>query len=81
MALFDAPIPGQSLTDLPKNSPWENPSELNEVADVIRHYVERIADDEVMDDLSIVFELGGDLKTVTETVMMTGSMNGTHTVE
>lgn len=78
---MQGPIPGQSLTDLPKNSPWENPSELNEVADVIRHYVERIADDEVMDDLSIVFELGGDLKTVTETVMMTGSMNGTHTVE
>tara|TARA_R100000935_G_scaffold19257_1_gene37161 strand:- start:301 stop:936 length:636 start_codon:yes stop_codon:yes gene_type:complete len=79
--LIQAPIPGQSLTDLPKNSPWEKPSELNEVSDVIRHYVDRLADDEVMDDLSVVFELGGDLKTVTETICMAGSMNGTHTVE
>ena len=79
--LIQAPIPGQSLTDLPKNSPWEKPSELNEVSDVIRHYVDRLADDEIMDDLSVVFELGGDLKTVTETICMAGSMNGTHTVE
>ena len=60
--LMQGPIPGQSLTDLPKNSPWEKPSELNEVSDVVRHYVDRLADDEVMDDLSVVFELGGDLK-------------------
>jgi len=79
--LMQGPIPGQSLTDLPKNSPWEKPSELNEVSDVVRHYVDRLADDEVMDDLSVVFELGGDLKTITETLMMTGSMNGVHTVE
>ena len=78
---MQGPIPGQSLTDLPKNSPWEKPSELNEVSDVVRHYVDRLADDEVMDDLSVVFELGGDLKTITETLMMTGSMNGVHTVE
>ena len=78
---MQGPIPGQSLTDLPKHSPWEKPSELNEVSDVVRHYVDRLADDEVMDDLSVVFELGGDLKTITETLMMTGSMNGVHTVE
>ena len=23
---FDTPIPGQSLTDTPKNYPWENPA-------------------------------------------------------
>ena len=65
--LMQGAIPGQSLTDLPKNSPWEKPSELSEVKDVVKYYVERLADDEVMDDLTVVFELGGDLQTVTET--------------
>lgn len=79
--LIQGPIPGQSLTDLPKNAPWEKPSEIAEVGDVVKHYVERLADDDIMDDLTVVFKLGGDLKTVTETIMMTGSMNGVHTVE
>ena len=79
--LIQGPIPGQSLTDLPKNAPWEKPSEIAEVGDVVKHYVERLADDDIMDDLTVVFKLGGDLKTITETIMMTGSMNGVHTVE
>lgn len=79
--LMQGAIPGQSLTDLPKNSPWEKPSELSEVKDVVKYYVERLADDEVMDDLTVVFELGGDLQTVTETICLTGSMKGMHTVE
>ena len=79
--LIQGPIPGQSLTDLPKNAPWEKPSEIAEVGDVVKHYVERLADDDIMDDLTVVFKLGGDLKTVTEAIMMTGSMNGVHTVE
>tara|TARA_R100001377_G_C3142813_1_gene93328 strand:+ start:52 stop:645 length:594 start_codon:yes stop_codon:yes gene_type:complete len=79
--LIQGPIPGQSLTDLPKNAPWEKPSEIVEVGDVVKHYIERLADDDIMDDLTVVFKLGGDLKTITETIMMTGSMNGVHTVE
>ena len=79
--LMQGAIPGQSLTDLPKNAPWEKPSELSEVKDVVKYYVERLADDELMDDLTVVFELGGDLQTVTETICLTGSMKGMHTVE
>jgi len=79
--LIQGPIPGQSLTDLPKNSPWENPAEIAEVGDVAKHYIERLADNDVMDDLTVVFKLGGDLKTVTDTIMMTGAMNGVHTVD
>ena len=35
---FDAPIPGQSLTDSPGNAPWENPpqfAKLDEAADYV----------------------------------------------
>ena len=33
--LMQGPIPGQSLTDAPKNSPWEKPSELNKIAECL----------------------------------------------
>ena len=79
--LIQAPVPGQSLTDSPRNSPWERPSELSEVKDVVSYYIERLADDDIMDDMSVLFDLGADLETVTETLQMTGAMKGVHTAE
>ena len=34
-----------------------------------------------MDDLAVTFEMGADLKTVVETMMVMGTMKGMHTVE
>ena len=30
---FDTPVPGQSLTDTPKNYPWENPARFSKLED------------------------------------------------
>ena len=60
--LIQAPIPGQSLTGTPKNVPWEKPSEIKKLEDVVNHYVEKLADQDTMDDIAILFELGADLK-------------------
>lgn len=79
--LFQAPVPGQSLTETPRNAPWERPSEFNTVEEAVKHYVGILADQEVMDDVATAFQLGADLKTLTETMMLTGSMKGLHTVE
>ena len=78
---FAAPIPGQSLTDTPKNFPWERPPEMVDPVKITEYYVKMLADDELLQDLSVVFELGGDLKTTTETLMLIGTMNGLHTTE
>lgn len=79
--LFQGPIPGQSLTDTPRNAPWERPSEYDTVEDVVKLYVNKLADQDVMDDIAVAFQLGADLKTLTETMMLSGSMKGVHTVE
>ena len=79
--LFQAPIPGQSLTDEPKNAPGENPSELSTVEEVVTHYIQKLNRDEVIDDLALIFELGGSLQEITETMMIMGTMNGLHTVD
>jgi len=81
MDQFMRPIPGQSLTDSPKNAPWERPPELVETGEVVKFYLNKLADEDVMDDLAVTFELGADLESIVETLMITGSMKGVHTVE
>jgi hypothetical protein len=78
---FAAPIPGQSLTDTPKNAPWERPPEMVDPVQIVEFYIDKMQDEELLQDLSVVFELGGDLKTLTESLMLIGTMNGLHTTE
>ena len=40
--LLQAPIPGQSLTDEPKNFPWENPADISEPNEALMYHIERI---------------------------------------
>ena len=47
---FDGPIPGQSLTAEPSNAPWEKPSKFSDPLDALEMYIERLADDEVLND-------------------------------
>ena len=43
MASFlEAPIPGQSLTDEPKNWPWENPPEMVD-PDEVTFYINQVS--------------------------------------
>lgn len=79
--MFSRPIPGQSLTDTPKNAPWERPPEIVEVGDVVKYYITRLADEDVMDDLAATFEMGADLESMVEMFMTMGVMKGMHTVE
>lgn len=78
---IQGPIPGQSLTDTPRNAPWERPAEIDTVEDTVKYYVNKLADPDVMDDLVVAFQLGADLKTMSETIVTMGSMKGMHTVE
>lgn len=79
--MFNAPIPGQSLTTEPRNNPWENPAEMSEVGDVIKYYVNKLADDEVMDDLAAVLDQDIPVKTLVLGMTRVGVMNGLHTVD
>lgn len=78
---FSVPIPGQSLTDTPKNARWERPPEMVDPVKIVEYYVKMLADEELLQDIGIVFELGGDIKSFTEAFMLLGVANGLHTVE
>lgn len=79
--MLQGPVPGQSLTDTPRNAPWERPSEFDTVEDAVKFHVNKLADPDVMDDIAVAFELGADLKTMAEMIVTMGSMKGLHTVE
>ena len=80
-SLLEAPIPGQSLTDLPNNWPWENPPDMVSPEEATKYYVNMLSDEDVMDDLSVL--LGNDmpLAPLVKTLLTTGVMNGLHSVD
>ena len=81
IAIFDQPIPGQSLTGEPKNNPWEQPAMMSSVEDVTMFYISGMAIQEVIDDLAAVCQTGLSLKPVVDTIVSTGTMNGIHSVD
>ena len=79
--LFQAPVPGQSLTDEPRNAAWENPPEIETMEEAVTYYIEKISDEDSLDDLALLFELGANVQDVTETLLIMGTMKGLHTVD
>ena len=75
------PIPGQSLTDTPGNYPWEQPPEMVEVEDVVKFYVNKLANQDVMDDLAVMFEADMPVSSFVKTLMVSGTMTGRHTLD
>jgi len=78
---FDRPIPGQSLTGEPKNNPWENPAQMSEIEDVTKFYIERLANQEVVDDIAVLCQSGIPLKPIVQSIVSSGNLRGMHTVD
>lgn len=78
---FDRPIPGQSLTDEPRNNPWEQPPEMANVEDVAKYYIERLANQDVLDDFATMCEAGVPLAPIVESTYLQGVMRGLHTLD
>jgi len=51
---FDAPIPGQSLTDTPGNYPWEHSPNVTRVEDAMMYLTERFTEGKWSVDLAIL---------------------------
>lgn len=81
MNRFDRPIPGQSLTDTPRNAPWERPPEFVEVGDVVAHYINQMADEDIMDDMAAAFNMGANVNSTVNAMIKFGTMNGLHTLQ
>ena len=78
---FDIPIPGESLTGEPRNNPWEQPPQMSDANEVAMFYLERLDNDEVLQDFGAMAQAGVSLAPIVETTYMQGVMRGLHTID
>lgn len=78
---FDRPIPGESLTGEPGNNPWEQPAQMSDVKEVAMYYLERLNNDEVINDFAAMLEAGATLAPIVETTYLQGVMRGLHSLD
>lgn len=79
--IFDRPIPGQSLTDTPRNAPYERPPEVVDPEQALQIHLDRLNDPKKMEDAMFFLEMGVDLVTLVEGLLRSAVMNGIHTVD
>jgi hypothetical protein len=78
---LDAPVPGQSLTTTPRNSPWESPPLFDTAEETLGFYLDKLDDNEFIDDLFFTFEQGMPISAVVEGMTSIGVMEGYHTFD
>ena len=78
---LEGPIPGQSLTSTPRQYKWERPPQMADYEEVTKYYINKLADQDVMDDLSVLFDGGMPIGPFVETLLTTGVSEGMHTVD
>ena len=74
-------LPGQSLTAEPKNAPYENPPEMTNPDDAVMWHLERLTEEDRMEALFDILELGMDVVTITEGLLRGAVMEGRHSVD
>ncbi|MDB4006664.1 hypothetical protein N9465_00330 [Gammaproteobacteria bacterium] len=81
MALFDAPIPGQSLTSEPRNAPFERPPEIVNPEEALMVHLERLNDVDKMEAVVFAVDLGIDVQTITKGILRSAVMEGIHSID
>jgi hypothetical protein len=81
MRTFDAPIPGQSLTDTPKNAPYERPPEIVDPIEAIDTHIAKLNEDGAMEDVLYFLEMGVDLKTMVQGILRSAVVSGIHSID
>jgi hypothetical protein len=81
MELLKAPIPGQSLTDEPKNYPWENPPEITDPEEAIAMHMSKFNDPEVIDNMLDLLDVGFPVRAMAESILTASVAAGWHSID
>lgn len=79
--VLKAPIPGMSLTSKPGNRPWEQPPQLNTVAEVVDFYTDRMTNPEMIGHLLKLVENNMPLYDISKSLTTINVMKGMHSVD
>ena len=73
---FDAPVPGQSLTDTPRNYPWEHAPQFSTVEDASMQIWEGLHSDAAMEKVIVLLEAGLTVEEITKVIVFAGFVEG-----
>ena len=74
---FDAPIPGQSLTEEPGKYPFEQPPEMVDVDEAVEYAISKIVDDpEATEQVEKLMMMGMPIESIVNTIAFTGFAEG-----
>ena len=76
---FDAPIPGQSLTDTPGNAPWEHPPQHTDPEEILDNLYAKITSGEFAEQLIAMLDAGVPVEAIVRVITFGGFMQGKYT--
>lgn len=79
--MFEAPIPGESLTREPKNAAFERAPELSDPEDALIFHIDRLTDEEIMTAIFTMLESGVSIRQLTEGFLRMGVYKGIHSID
>jgi len=78
---FDAPIPGQSLTDEPGNYPWEHPPQRASVEEALDEIYESLMQEKNMKRMFTLLRMGIPVEALVKIITFAGFLEGKYTVD
>ena len=78
---FDAPIPGQSLTDTPGNYPWEHPPKTASIEEATDYVYERMMEPQNMERMFTLLRMGIPIEALVKIITFSGFLEGRWTVD
>lgn len=78
---FDAPIPGQGLTDTPKNYRWENPPRFTKKEEASVFIWEQLNKKDTLAKIILMLETGVSVESLTRTIIFSGFLEGGFSVD
>ena len=78
---FDAPLPGQSLTDEPGNYPWEHPPKTPSLEEATDYVYESMMKPENMERMFTLLRMGIPIEALVKIITFSGFLEGKWTVD
>ena len=78
---FDAPVPGQSLTDEQGNAPWENPPQMTNIHEMSLFMFKQLTSPRMAEQIILMLKEGIPVEAIARVVLFGGFMEGKWTVD
>jgi hypothetical protein len=78
---FDAPIPGQSLTNEPGNAPWEHPPQMVKAEEALGYVWEKLSEEKNFKRTITLLKFGMPIEALAKVISFSGFLEGKWSVD